>query len=384
MMQKRILSYFRFLLPACLIMLSTIGMAQQKNDSLQLQTIDIYNVYQPTLPAAAKINLNASLPSKNQNKPNLVYSIPSQNLHLSYMPVSLQPLAIGIDTTNGQLYKNYIKAGIGNHSTPLIQMGLSNANELPFQYGLNLNYLSSKGNLEHQQFSKADLLLYGKYYTPSNLIHAEAGYDRHGIRYYGYDHSDSSKVIDDNIKQVYNTFSFKLGMQNTEENGLKLNYQPKIGFTSLFDKYNRTESSFLVDIPLQKVIVEDIYLSAEVKADLSRYADEENTYTNSLVSIHPAIEITKEHFMLHAGLNPTWSKGDFYLLPDIVNETDLIKNKLILSSGWIAYFNKNSYGSIVKENPFIKAYNDPLNTRTVEKYTGIKGSINNHFTYNTK
>lgn len=383
MMQKKYSIYLSLCISVILILWINVAMAQQSKDSLQQQTIDIYNVYQPTLRAAAKLDLNTTLPSSNQNRPNLIYNIPSQNLYFTYSPVPLKPLAMGIDTSYGQLYNSYIKAGIGNHSTPLIQLGLSNGGDLPFQYGLNFNYLSSKGSLNNQKFSRANLLLHGKYYSPSHVIHAKVGYNRHGIRYYGYDH-DTTKFAEDDIKQAYNTFSLKVGMRNITPNGIKLNYQPQLGFTSFFDKYNRSETSFLVDIPLQKVIVKDIYISAELKADLSRYKDDDSTFNNSLVSIHPAVIISKDHFVLHAGVNPTWSKGKFYLLPDIVNETDLIKDKLILSSGWIAYFKKNSYQNLVKENPFISDFHNPLNTRIVEKYTGIKGSISNHFTYNTK
>jgi hypothetical protein len=102
------------------------------------------------------------------------------------------------------------------------------------------------------------------------------------------------------------------------------------------------------------------------------------------MSIHPALLISKPGFVLRAGLNPTWSKNKFFLLPDIVNETNLIKDKLILSSGWISYVVKNSFQHIAGENPFVYEYPDLLNTRVEEKYTGIKGTIDNHFTYNTK
>ena len=383
-MQKTMSRYIHFTLLSVLVAGALPAVAQQENDSLlQQQTIDIYNVYQPTLRAAAKLNLNTSLPQSSQSQPNLVYSIPSQNLYFTYAPVPLKPLAIGIDTSSEQGYNSYLKAGIGNHSTPLLQAGFSNGKDLPFQYGLNFNYVASKGELDNQQFSRANLLLHGKYFTGNQAFHAAVGYDRHGIRYYGYDH-DTTKLREDDVKQVFNTFSFKVGMENTAPNGIKLDYQPEIGLKSFFDKYNHTETSFLLDIPLQKAIVKDIYLSAELKADLSKYKDDDYTYNNTLVSLHPAVVISKEHFMLHAGVNPTWSMGKFFLLPDIVNETDLIKDKLILSSGWIAYFDKNSYGNLVKENPFIHTFNDPLNTRIVEKYTGIKGSIDSHFSYNTK
>src|SRR5690625_3000786 len=81
--------------------------AQQQKDSITQQTIDIYNIYQPELPAAAKIDLNAGLPNGEKTKPNLIYSIPSQNLNFSYSPIPLQPLAMGIDTSYYSLYNNY-------------------------------------------------------------------------------------------------------------------------------------------------------------------------------------------------------------------------------------------------------------------------------------
>src|SRR5699024_138435 len=97
-----------------------------------------------------------------------------------------------------------------------------------------------------------------------------------------------------------------------------------------------------------------------------------------------SFNITKPKFKLHAGVVPTWSQGEFYLLPDILNETNLLEDKIILSSGWTVYFNKNSYRNIVKENPFIHGIGALQNTRVAERYTGIKGAINSHFTYNVK
>src|SRR5699024_7528680 len=131
---------------------------------------------------------------------NLVYSIPSQNLNFSYTPIPLQPLALGIDTTHDLLYNNYIKAGFGNYGTPLIQLGLSNGNRQPLQLGLNAGFISAKGDIKDQQYSKANVLLHGKYLTPTHELHAHIGYQRRGIRYYGYNHQKPAPS-EDSIKQ---------------------------------------------------------------------------------------------------------------------------------------------------------------------------------------
>jgi hypothetical protein len=227
------------------------------------------------------------------------------------------------------------------------------------------------------------VLVHGQYFSGANEFHGHVSYDRHGLRYYGYDH-DTTRLGKDRVKQTYNTITAEIGLSNTRQNSLKLNYQPQVKMTTFFDAHHRSESTFRIFAPAQKEIVKDISIVADFTGDFSNYSDRSARYTNNLMAIHPAVEITKAHFMLHAGINPTWTGDRFYLLPDIVNETDLIKDKLILSSGWVSYFVKNTYENLADENPFISGYSAPLNTRVEEKYTGIKGTINSHFTYNTK
>lgn len=383
-MRKRIHHFIQInvLILLSLLLIHQESMAQQ-DSMLQQQTIDIYNVYQPTLRAASKLNLTATLPRLETARPRMVYSVPAQNLYFTYQPVPLRPLAMGRDTTSVDMYNNYVKAGFGNFSTPLIQVGLSNGKSEPFQYGLQFNHISSKGSIDNQNYSKDNLMIHGRYFSNTHEFHGNISYDRHGIRYYGYDH-DTTRLNKNDVNQVYNTIAAEVGLSNTTENKLKINYQPQLKLSTFFDIHKRRESTFNIFLPAQREIFKDISIVADFMGDFSTYVDKSTTYNNNLMAIHPAVEISKPTFMLHAGINPTWTDGKFYLLPDIVNETHLIKGKLILSSGWISYFDKNTYANLVKENPFIGNYNSPLNTRVEEKYTGIKGTINSHFTYNTK
>lgn len=383
-MQKRIFSILKIsgLVSCMLLILSQSSMAQQ-DTTIQQQTIDIYNTYQPVLRAAAKLNLTATLPRLDTVRPRMVYNVPAQNLNFTYEPVPLRPLAMGRDTTNEGMYNNYIKAGFGNYQTPFLQIGLSNGRSLPFQYGLNFSHISSQGNIENQNYSKDHLLIHGQYFSATHEFHGNVTYDRHGIRYYGYDH-DTAKLPKSQVKQAYNTISAEFGLSNTAKNSVGINYQPNLTITSFSDIHKRRESNFLIFIPAQKEIFKDISIVADFTGSFSTFTGQYNTYNNNLMAFHPAVEINKPNFFLHAGINPTWTNNKFFLLPDIVNETDLIPDKLILSSGWISYFDQNTYMNMVKENPFLGDYANSLNTRVEEKYTGIKGTINSHFTYNTK
>jgi len=362
---------------------SAITAAAQGQDTLKQQTIDIYNVYQPELRNAAKLNITASLPPFDTTHPRMVYNIPAQNLYFSYQPVPLRPLAMGKDTV-ASLQNNFLKAGFGNYSTPAIQAGLGSGRSDVYNYSIFFNHLSSKGDIENQRFSNDNLHANGQYFGATHEFHASVGYDRNGINYYGYDH-DTLKLSKDDVKEVYNTITVQAGLSNFKENSIGINYQPEIKISNIFDIGDRNESTFYLKVPAQKKIADGFSVVADVIGDFSNFRGEnDRTFSNTLMAVHPALLIDKPSFMLRAGVNPTWTNSKFYLLPDIVNETHLIDDKLILSSGWISYFIKNNYQHLVSENPFLGNFDDPLNTRVEEKYTGIKGTINSHFNYNTK
>lgn len=358
-------------------------------DSLQQETIDIINTYQPKLRDAAKINLTATLPAIDTGRPRLAYNIPALNLYFMYQPIPLKPLAMGKDSLP-PLQNNFIKAGFGNYATSHVQIGIGSNRNDRYNYSLFFNHLSARGNIKNQDFSNTSLDAQATYHTAGHALTAAFRYEHNGVYYYGYNH-DSLSYKQEEVKQVFNTVGIRLGIKNTTTNILGIKYDPSIRLASMTDFYNRTENSIVLRGPLEKELLKDYSLRAELLADLSRYSYTptgagKNTVNNSLLAIHPALRITKEGFVLHAGLNPTWTNAKFYLLPDIVNETNLIKDRLILSSGWISYFEKNNFFHLVNKNPYWVPNVGIFftNTRIEEKYTGIKGTIGSHLNYSTK
>ena len=124
-----------FAIAGCSVAALLLQQQAQAQDTLKQETIDIISNYRPKLRDAAKLNLTAGLPAFDTTRPRLQYQVPALNLYFMYQPVPLKPLALGKDSL-ASLQNNFIKAGFGNYSTPLIQAGFgSNRNE-KFNYGL--------------------------------------------------------------------------------------------------------------------------------------------------------------------------------------------------------------------------------------------------------
>lgn len=357
---------------------------QAQAQDLKQETIDIISNYRPKLRDAAKLNLTASLPGFDTTRPKLQYQVPALNLYFMYQPVPLKPLALGKDSL-ANLQNNFIKAGYGNYNTPLIQAGFGTGRQEKYNFGLYANYTSSKGDIKNQDYSALNILGSGTYFTPVLEVNGNIGYDRNQVHYYGYDHTayDYSKS---EVKQAFSQFTAQVGVKNRPQNDWAFKFEPSAKFIYFSDSYKRKEPTAIFKVPVSKQLFEDVYLRAEGIFDLSSFKEDDNEQiNNNVVAIHPALEIIKPRFVLHAGVNPTWTNSKFYLLPDIVNESHIIYKKVILSSGWISYINKNSYRNLANQNPFIGSYGSGiLNTRVEEKYTGIKGTLGSHFNYNTK
>ena len=195
-------------------MLAQQGIAQDKN--LKQETIDIISNYRPKLRDAAKLNLTASLPASDTTRPKYQYQVPALNLSFLYQPVPLKPLALGKDTL-ATLQNNFIKAGYGNLSTPLIQAGFGSGRQDKYNFGIYGNYTSSKGSIKNQDYSTLNVLASGTYYSPILEINGSVGYDRNQLHYYGYDHAayDYSKS---EVKQAFNQFTTQVGVKNRPQN----------------------------------------------------------------------------------------------------------------------------------------------------------------------
>ncbi|NLR79772.1 TonB-dependent receptor [Chitinophaga eiseniae] len=372
--------------------ITTLGLAgllssQQvfAQEPLKQETIDIISTNQPKLRDAYKLNLTASLPGIDTSRPSLKYQIPALNLNFMYQAMPLKPLALGKDSLS-YLQNNFVKLGYGNYKTPYVQAGFGSGRQNLYNYGLYVNYTGSKGKeIPDQDYSNLNVLAAGTYLAPKLRFDGSIGYDRNTVHYYGYGH-DTANYKKKDIEQTFNQVTASVGMQNRPQNDWAFTFQPTVKFILFNDSYKRTENTFMLKVPVKKQVFEDIYVGVEGVFDLSTYKEDNNrAINNNIAAIHPAVDIIKPGFVLHAGVNPTWSDSKFYLLPDIVNESHLIRKKLILSSGWISYFEKNSYRNLANKNPFLAGLpGEMLNTRVEEKYTGIKGTLGSHFNYNTK
>lgn len=372
---------------AILIMAATFAADAQKKvplDSTKPTTVVVTSSFKPTLKPAAKINFTAASTVADTAKPNLFYTVPSQNLFFAYQPTPLQPLALSPDTGFSWTNANYIKAGYGNFTTPYLRLGLSFGDGKTSVVNVHAKHVSSKGQLPFQQFSYTDIEGLGLFATKNNRNEwsVKAHADLHNQYLYGFQ-PDTLKFTKDSLKQNFSSFGARVGFRNKVAD-MPIDYSPAVSIDFFNDNRNANESNLSFALPVNKNFGRVFGFGVGLYGDITSLKTPAATYDNNLFYLTPAIQFKTPNFKLNAGFTPSWDNSIFNLLPNFTAEAKVKDQPFVVQVGWVGYYQRNTYQNLAKFNPFIAQPTFSNNTRIREQFAGLKGAAGNHLTYNAK
>lgn len=362
----------------------------QRDTAKKQQGIDITSSYRPVLRNAVKINFSGSQLSVDSSRPTFKYSIPSQNLFYAYQPISLRPLALAQDSNIYLGDRRYVKAGFGSYTTPYIKAGLSFGDGHTSLVNLTGSYIASKGNdIRNQDYSQLMVKGSGSYFGAKNETYASASVRQDKYYLYGYDHALFPDVKKEDIRNQFSEINLAGGFRNTSGNTPGVNYDPNIALSFFNNKDKLSETTVIVDLPVGKKINDAFNFKVDAKADITRYSSigfipDNYTINNNLLSIAPAIQYSSALVKFTGGVTPSWSNGEFSLLPNIQAEAQLQEKAFALQGGWVGRYVKNTYRNLSLINPYIAPLYDQSNTKEMEYYGGLKATLGKHFNFSAK
>ncbi len=353
--------------------------------ALPPRTVVVTSAFTPVLKQTSKISFNGATPLPDSVRPKLDYDIPVQNLSFSYRSPALKAMAENIDSTSHWNNSNFLKLGFGNYTTPYAQAGLSFGDGVNSVVNLNGKFISSKGPLPFQDYSKLHLEGIGIFSSPENKNEwtANAAFDKNTQYLYGFQ-PDTLKFSKDDLRQNFTDFQAKVGLRNKTENAFGIDYNPSAGFDLFGDNNNGKENTFMFDAPVTKAITRILDLDVGISGSFSQFKGDTTNIKNTIFYVSPALAFKTPNTKIVAGLTPSWSNSSFLLLPNFTADIKLNEEKFILQAGFIGYYNKNTYESLSNFNPFIQQPTVLLNSLVKEFYGGFKGSAGDHFTYNAR
>jgi hypothetical protein len=359
----------------------------QAQENPKKKTVNITSTFKPVLRDAVKINFNAAPPALDTSRPRLNYNIPSQYLYLSYQPSELRPVALQIDTARLLNNDNYIKVGIGNVHQPFVQAGFSFGDGKNTLFNIFGEGYASKGKLPYQKNNLFAVGLNGIVRTQSNLEwKGKLGFRGDGYYLYGF-RPDTLKFNKEQLQQNFLTFEGDLALRNMIPTEYGLTYNPNIHVAVFTDNHqpSATEENTVLNLPLQKTIGENFAFGLGFTANITNYhIADRPAIQNNIYIVTPALTYKNNNLNLRAELDPSWSNGDFKLLPNLVANVTTNDKQFTFEAGYVGYYQKGTYQRYESINPWLAQPTSLINTRVEEAFGGFKGSINNHFSYNAR
>jgi len=368
-------------------LLSTNSAIFAQRDTTKKQSIDITSSYKPVLRNAVKINFSASNLPADTSKTVGQYAIPAQNLFYTYQPISLKPLALIMDTALELGDRNFIKVGFGNLSTPYASAGFSFGDGKKSLVNLYADYISSKGKIVNQTFSQLNIKGSGSYFTDKNEVYGTVGISQQDYSLYGYDHLLHNYSKSD-VLQRFQDVTVKGGIRNKAENETGINYNPTVQINVFSNQNKLTESSLLLEAPVEKTFGEVFSIKVSAKADITTYTSKNLAtnvkFNNNIFQLAPELVYSKENITIHGGVSPTWDNGKLSVLPNIYGVAQVKDKPFLVEAGLIGRIIKNSYRNLSFINPYLATLTSQKNTKETELYGGIKTSVGKHFNFSAK
>lgn len=286
-------------------------------------------------------------------------------------------------------YNNYVSLGVGNYGRIFGEVFVNSAQENRMIFGIHALHNSTNrgpvdGKNSANMYDKAELT--GKYLAEKFQVSSGISYNRDQYYFYGYKRP-TLELDRTTIRQVLNIVQFNVGFENIVPNP-RVDYSLKTNIRSLKDNYNAQEtdwtSQFNAYFPIyeQKVVA-----IIDADANMAQRSDGEVDKRN-LFRVEPSFKVNFNRFGGKIGYRAVNEFDDVKGINRTkgfprVELTYKFPNLIYVFAGLDGDVVRNTLGSLLAENPFLKPQTKLLNTeKNKEIYIGGKGDLGSGLSFN--
>ncbi|MEZ5084057.1 MAG: hypothetical protein R2750_11505 [Bacteroidales bacterium] len=369
---------------------SVTGQEVSDNDE-----ITVVAPYQPSVEDAFKINISPQIPDENLEKPSFDYKPLNKTFQYTSELEPIEAAKIQGESIS-KLYKNYIRAGIGNYATPYIEFFANKLRSKKNAFGVHIKHLSSSGKIKDYGFpgnSNTVVKLSGKKFFNKHTLSSDVFYDRKGVHFYGYKPSDYPELdlTKKEIKQVFQSVGFTTLLESNYTTDSKVHHYIGLDYAYLFDKYKTSEHHIDFKFGINRNMEffkfsETEKLGIDVETDYYLYKDTLSIYNSGIIKIVPYYTLAFDQYFFKVGFNTSIQNNGstkVHVYPIVRAEVKVVENYLITYAGIAGELNQNSFASLSNENPYIISTPDKRFTNNnFSQYGGVKGRISKYLDYN--
>ncbi|NND88888.1 MAG: TonB-dependent receptor [Flavobacteriaceae bacterium] len=375
--------------------------AQEKEDDLDTEVVNIVKPYTPTISDAFKVKETPTLnDSISTQKKEVKYSIFSVPVASTFTPAKGKAATVE-KAKPIKLYDNYATAGLGNYQNYLAEFYSNFQLSRTDNAGFFFRHNSSRGGIDEVRTDNKylDTQLDANYSSNQKDItyRIEAGGEHQYFNWYGLnDHFNELPAIVLDEVDLWQTYfggylggSISLEDSFFEEAALRFRYAGDAYSTSEIRANLQSEFAFRVQDFDFELDAEVDYLNGSFKQGLYTKNDSEYGFLN--VGIKPSIAIVRDDWTVDLGvgaylsLDQKASSSSFYIYPQVSASYRVVDELLIAYGGLEGGLKQNTYYDFKEQNPFVSPTLTLMPTSQLyDAYVGLKGKLSNSIGYNIR
>lgn len=382
-------------------------MAQEDNNTLEEQTVVIYNEYSPVLKDASRIQSLPVIVDTVKVEPKFEYSVTPTMYRTSFTPSKI-PAATVKGETLKPLNTGLVKVGYGNYISPFAELYVNSKRQKNYSVGIAAQHHSSFGKIKnylnqriYSGYDDSNIEAFGKKIFAKSVLSGKIYFSSNGISYYGYDPKvygntdtinwdtfDYVDTRDEVEKQRFNRVGANMAFESQQTGRKHWNYKFGAGYQYFFTKtkdwqhkvdlianIGRSVKNMGYGIDLDYLINSNkIVLKAAEENQIPEVLQNKDMILNA----KPYFQFQNEKWNIRAGINICGTMADqkdFYLYPDVYAQLN-ISNTLLPYISYGGHLENNNLEFISKINPFVNAYPTYYNTSCQHDVNlGMKANI---------
>lgn len=321
---------------------------------------------------------------------------------------TINPASVNSKEQLAQLYKTYVKVGVGTELMPLGEIYFDSERSRKFMYGAHVKHLSSLGNIKDyapSTFDRTRVGLYGGINEKTYSLRGDIHYNNQGLHYYAI--PNDTLFVADSIAQRYSDFGMKFSYASHVKDSAKLNYQVGLNYNNYLSKKPRAEE--LIDWRAKENYFA-ITSNGWYKHKSETYAGEVNiryngyrygiidstlapldsgiVLNNTIINLKPTIttRLWNNRFLANVGLDLTFDIHDktrAHIYPIAELKYSMFNDIFIPYAGLRGGLNQTTFKSLTNTNEFMLSNVHLRNENTtIDFYGGIKGSLSKRMSFN--
>ena len=390
-------------------------MAQEDN-TLEEQTVVIYNDYSPVLKDASRIQSLPVISDTVKTEPKFEYSVMPTMYRTSFTPQK-----ISAATVKGEALKplntGFVKVGYGNYISPFAELYINSKRQKNYSLGIAAHHHSSFGKIKnyldqkiYSGYDDSRIEAFGKKLFAKSVLSGKIYFSSNGINYYGYDPKvygntdtinwdtfDYVDTRDEVEKQRFNRVGANMVFESQQTGKKHWNYKLGLGYQYFFTKTKDWQHkvdvianigrsvkniSYGLDLgylfnankmaayPNPNIVVGTIGFGVPAKM---------SSLNEMYLNAKPYFRFQNEKWQVRAGANMCFDliniENAFYIYPDVYAQLN-ISNTILPYVSYGGHLQTNNLEFISTVNPFINSYEGYHNTSYQhEANLGVKANI---------